>query len=111
MAATQKKPRPRIRSKMLARVRTTSKQLGPKLGHVRDVRGHSLREVSRLTDGAIDPTNLSRLEALGRQDPRVSTLLCLCVCYEMDVTLTRTGEIRIAGTRLNMGPIRVKEEA
>lgn len=85
----------RLRPLILGRALESCATLGPKLAQVRAERDLSLRRVARLTDYGVDPSNLSRIESGGRQDPRISTLLVLCVAYGIDVTLTRDGEIKL----------------
>lgn len=75
--------------------------LGSRLRDVRTTRELSQRDVEKVTDNALTTAGVSRLETGDRRDPQLSTLLTLCMAYDMDLLLTRRGEIKIRGTNLN----------
>lgn len=83
-------------------VRGTLATFGARLADVRTRRGISQKQVTRLTDNAIASSSVSRIEAGQRLDVPLSSILTLCMAYDMDVRLTRQGTITIHGTGLGM---------
>lgn len=73
---------------------------GRRLYHVRVRRGISQVDVANLTDGAISDATVSRLERGDRRDPVASTLLAICMAYDIDIRFTRRGVLEIQGTNL-----------
>lgn len=82
------------------KARLAAAGLGARLGNIRSLRGLSMAQVEALTGKGIERSALSRIENGSRANPSVETLLMICVAYDIDIKLTRKGEIDIHGTRL-----------
>ena len=67
---------------------------------VRQARTLSLRDVPRVTNGALSSTAVHRIEH-GDRAPNITTLLALCLAYDCDIKLTRKGTIELFGTGLH----------
>lgn len=80
--------------------RESAEGLGPMVREVRWLRGLSLPQIERKTNGTVDRSTLSRIENGGRTNPSLATLAQLCVALDIDITLHRDGRITRKGTRL-----------
>lgn len=80
-------------------VRGSLETLGQRLRDVRQHRGVSIRQISKLTDDMVSGAAVSRIET-GERFPNAGTLLALALALDVDFKLTRLGTIEIQGTGL-----------